>query len=108
MALADGLPTDAARRLVLAAFPPGAVVLVLVETPPELWVARLARREGNLVDIDLAGAEAYVRDHWQSVAADLPHERVENGDDPAAVDAALRALYRRHAGNGGRGTGVGG
>jgi predicted kinase len=96
MALADGLPTNAARRLLLDQFPQGQTVLVLVETPRTLWEQRIAARAGNLVDIDLAGAEAYIRDNWEPVPASLPHEPVENGANAAATDARLREIFRRY------------
>jgi hypothetical protein len=96
VALADGLPTNAARRLLLEQFPAGEVALVLVETPPALWEQRISARAGNLVDIDLAGAEAYIRGNWQPVPASLPHKTVVNGEDGEAVDARLREVFRSH------------
>jgi hypothetical protein len=96
IALADGLPTNAARRLLLEQFPKGQVVLVLVETPRALWEQRLTARTGNLVDIDLAGAEAYIRANWDPVPDWLPHEIVENGPDIAATDTRLGAIFHRY------------
>lgn len=94
-ALADGLPTEDARRFLLEQFQPGSVVLVLVTAGRALWERRLGARSDNPVSIDVAGADAYVARHWQEPS--LPHERVENGEDAAAVDAALLDLFRRYA-----------
>jgi adenylate kinase family enzyme len=96
VALADGLPNNAAREFLLQQFPADTVVLVLVHTPRPLWEERLAKRRDNLVDIDIAGAEAYIRDNWEPVAPRLPHETIENGADSAAIDVRLRDLYRRY------------
>lgn len=95
VALADGLPTAAARRFLLDQFPSGAVRLVLVQAPRALWEERLRRRAGNAVDISLEGAESYVRANWEEPGPELPYETVENGDDPALVDAQLRAVFER-------------
>ncbi len=92
VALADGLPTDEARRALAGQFPAGAVTFVLVQTPRDLWEQRLTRRQDNPVDIDLAGAKAYILATWEPPAPWLGHITIDNGDDPAAVDAALRAL----------------
>jgi hypothetical protein len=100
VALADGLPNDAARRFLLARFPEGAVRLVLVRTERDLWEERLSGRGENPVNISLEEADAYVRANWEPVAADLPHTVVENVDDPAAVDAQLRAVFDGGSGQG--------
>ncbi len=92
VALADGLPNDEARRFLADQFPPGTVQFVLVQTARDVWQQRLARRQDNPVAIDIAGAEAYIRDTWEPPAPWLGHRAIENGDDPTAVDAALRAL----------------
>lgn len=97
IALADGLPTNAARLLLRDQFPDGDVVLVLIETPRVVWEQRLSARAGNPVDIDLAGAEAYIRANWEPVPDWLPHEIVENGPDAEATDARLRAIFARYA-----------
>jgi predicted kinase len=94
IALADGLPNDVARSYLVESLWPSSVVFVLVETPPELWRARLAARSGNAVAIDVGSAEAYIREHWRGPAGDFDCERIVNGDDQGAVDAALRALSR--------------
>lgn len=94
IAIADGLPTEEARRYLVQRFPPGEVVLVLVETPRALWEARLQARHENAVDLDLAAAERYIAQHWQP--AQLPHERIENGPDEAEVIRQLRDLFRRY------------
>lgn len=99
-ALADGLPAEEARRYLVAQFPPGEVVLVHVETPRPLWEQRLRARRENAVNLDIAAAEAYIARHWEEPR--LPHEQIVNGDDPAAVDAQLLALWRRY-GQGGAG-----
>ncbi len=92
VALADGLPNDEARRFLFDQFPPGMVTFVLVQAPPALWQQRLSQRQDNPVDIDLAGAEAYIRATWEPPAPWLGHHTITNGDNPTAVDAALRAL----------------
>jgi hypothetical protein len=97
VALADGLPNDGARRFLQEQFPAGSVVFVLVHTPRTLWEQRLAARDGNLVDIGVAAADAYIRDNWEPVPSWLPHELIENGTDGLATDAALRAVFERHA-----------
>jgi len=53
-ALADGLPNEEARRFLLAQFPPGEAVLVLVHTERSLWERWLAARAGNPVAVGLA------------------------------------------------------
>jgi len=93
-ALADGLPAEEARRYLVTQFPPGDVVLVRVETPRPLWEQRLQARRENAVNLDIAAAEAYIARHWEE--PQLPHERIVNGDDPAAVDAQLLALWQRY------------
>lgn len=93
IALADGLPNDAARRYLLVRFPPGRVRLVLVQAPRGLWERRLRGRAENAVDISLDEAEAYIRANWEPVAADLPHDTIENGDDLGVVDAQLRRVF---------------
>jgi predicted kinase len=97
VALADGLPNAEARDRLRALLPGAEVVFVLVQAPPGSWRRRLARRDANAVRVGTAEAEAYVRDHWQPLPPAFEHEVIENGDDPAAVDAALRALWQRHA-----------
>ncbi len=95
VALADGLPTAAARRFLLELLPAGAVRLVLVQTPRALWEERLRRRAHNAVNISLEAAEAYVRADWQEPAPDLTYQVVENIDNTAAVDAQLHAIFER-------------
>lgn len=97
VALADGLPNNAARRYLVEQFPVGSVVLVLVRTERWLWERRLAARADNPVNIDVAGAEAYVRDNWEPLDEGLPYEEITNGEDAGAIDAALTALFRAHA-----------
>jgi predicted kinase len=92
-ALADGLPAEAARRYLLSRFPNGGLLLVLVETPRAIWESRLRERRDNPVELDTAAADAYIAQHWQPPL--LPHERIENAGDSAAVDAQLRALFAR-------------
>jgi len=96
VALADGLPNAEARDRLRALLPGAEVVFVLVQAPPALWRRRLSRRGANAVRVGIAEAEAYVRGHWQPLPAAFAHEVIENGDDAAAVDAALRALWQRH------------
>lgn len=91
VALADGLPAEAARRYLVQQFPAGDVVLVLVESPRLLWEQRLAGRRENAVDLDLAAAKQYIAQHWQPPS--LPHERIENGPDAAAIDEQLLRLW---------------
>jgi hypothetical protein len=92
-ALADGLPTNEARHFVLDQFPPGEAALVLVSVPRLLWEERLARRAGNVVDVGVHEAEAYIAEHWQEPSPDLHVYTVENSDDAEAVDSRLRALF---------------
>lgn len=92
VALADGLPNNAARRFALAQFPPGEARLALVQTDRALWEQRLTARAGNVVEIGVREADAYIAAHWEPLAPDLPHTVIENGADTAAVDAQLRAL----------------
>jgi shikimate kinase len=93
IALADGLPAEEARHYLMEQFPEGEVVLVLVETPRALWEERLQRRRENAVELDIAAADGYIAQHWQPPL--LPHERIENGPDGAAVDRELRELFQR-------------
>jgi len=95
VALADGLPTDASRRLVLDQFPEASIILVLVKTPGALWEERLEARKVSLVNIGVTQAEAYIRANWEPMPADIPCEHVVNGRDPEAVDAQLRSLWTR-------------
>lgn len=103
VALADGLPNAAARELLRQQLPDATVVYVLVQTPRELWAQRLSQREANAVDVGIAAAEAYVRDHWEEAGPSFEHETVENGSDQDAVDGALAGLYRRYRGDAERG-----
>jgi gluconate kinase len=96
VALADGLPNDAARRFLREQFSAGNVIFVLVHTPRSLWEQRLSTRDDNLVDIGVVQADAYIHDNWEPVLPWLPHEEIENGTDGAATDALLRALFRRY------------
>ena len=95
VAVADGLPTNASRRLVLDQFPEGSIVFVLVKTPRALWEERLEARKVSLVNIGVTQAEAYIRANWEPMPADIPCEHVVNGRDPEAVDAQLRSLWTR-------------
>jgi hypothetical protein len=56
---------------------------MLVETPPANWRRRLAGRDANAVEVGIAEAEAYVRDHWEPLEPSFEHETIENGDNPA-------------------------
>lgn len=96
VAIADGLPNDEARAFLRSELPEAEVVFVLVETPRALWEARLARRSGSPVSIDVAAADAYVRENWHEPDAAFGHEVIANGEDIATVDEALRFLWRRH------------
>jgi adenylate kinase family enzyme len=96
IALADGLPNAAARRYLCDELPGATVVFLLVSAPRALWQRRLATRRANAVDIGIAEAEAYVRDHWQPIPASFEHEQVENGADATATDALLIELHRRY------------
>ncbi|HXH21691.1 MAG TPA: AAA family ATPase [Dehalococcoidia bacterium] len=98
VALADGLPNAESRERLRSELG-GArarVVFVLVETPPDLWRRRLQARGANTVRVGVAEAEAYVREHWEPDEGALQCERIENGEDANAVDAALRGLFERH------------
>jgi len=95
VALADGLPNNAARRFALAQFPPGEAVLVLVQTERALWERRLAARAGNVVEIGVREADAYVAEHWEEPAPDLAVESIENTQDTGEVDAQLADLWLR-------------
>jgi predicted kinase len=97
VAIADGLPNAAARRYLRDQLPGATVVFVLVSAPRSLWEQRLAARGGNAVNVGVAEAEAYVRDHWQPLPPSFEHEVVENGADAAATDALLAGLHRRYA-----------
>ena len=97
-ALADGLPTNAARRLLLAELGAERVRLVLVRTEPALWAGRLAARAENPVAVGVAEAAAYVREHWEPIDPALPCETIDNVENLAVVDAALVALFARAAG----------
>jgi len=99
VALADGLPNNAARRFALAQFAPGAAVLVLVRTERTLWEQRLANRAGNVVEIGVREADAYIAAHWQEPAPDLALETIENVQDTGEVDAQLADLWLRRAGD---------
>jgi predicted kinase len=94
VALADGLPNDAARRFLLAQFPPGEVALVLVQTERDLWECRLAARSDNPVAVTITEADAYIQSAWEPVDAAIPHAVIDNLDDAAAVEAQLHALVR--------------
>jgi len=96
LALADGLPNAEAREYLRSQLPGVGVVFVLVEAPRELWQGRLESRDGNTVNIGVAEADAYVREHWEAMPASFEHETVMNGEDEVAVDDALRALHGRH------------
>jgi len=98
VALADGLPNNAARRYALDRFSSGGAVLVLVRTEPSLWQARLHARTGNVVDVGVTAADAYVRANWEPVADSLPHDVVDNGEDAAAVASRLDEIFHRYAG----------
>ncbi len=98
VAVADGLPNNAARRFLLAQFPPGAVTLVLVRAERSLWERHLSGRVENPVAVTIAEADAYIAANWEPVADNIPHAVFENGDDRAAVDAQLQALFARFAG----------
>ena len=95
VALADGLPNDEARRFLLDQFAPRQVALLLVETPRPLWQRRLSARSGNLVDVGVAEAETYIRDHWRPVGPTIPHTTIVNGEDAAVTDALLRQIFVR-------------
>lgn len=105
VALADGLPTNTARRFLLDLFPEGSVVLVLVQTERSLWEQRLTRRTENPVEVGIDAADAYIRANWEQLPTALAHERIENSDDAASVDVQLRELWRRHLGALGRAAG---
>ena len=94
IAIADGLPAEEARQYLVQQFPPGKVVLVLVETPRALWEERLQARRENAVDLDIAAAEGYIAQHWQPPL--LPHERIENSADDADLVRQLHDLFHRH------------
>ena len=96
VALADGLPNEASRSFLRDQLPGASVVLVLVETPRPLWEERLSARAANAVDVGVARADQYIREHWEDSRPAFEHETIENGPDSEEIDAALRALYRRH------------
>ena len=92
VALADGLPNNAARRFALAQFPPGEARLVLAQTERALWERRIAARAGNVVEVGVREADAYIAAHWEPLDPALPHAVIENGADAADVDAQLLAV----------------
>jgi adenylate kinase family enzyme len=95
-AIADGLPNDEARAFLRASLADVQVVFILVKVPPELWEARLSDRVNSPVRIDVAAAEHYVRENWREPAPGIGHVVLENADEPATVDEALRAIWLRH------------
>lgn len=95
VALADGLPNNDARRFALAQFPPGEAVLVLVRTERSLWEQRLGARAGNVVEIGVREADAYIAEHWEEPASDLAIEAIANVQDTGEVDAQLADLWLR-------------
>ncbi len=97
VALADGLPNNAARRFALVQFAPGEALLVLVRTERSLWEQRLAARAGNVVEIGVREADAYVAEHWEEPALDLAVDVIENVQDTGEVDAQLADLWLRRA-----------
>lgn len=100
VALADGLPNAEARAFLHGQFPPGTVVFVLVTTPRGLWERRLRDRQGSPVPIGVEAAEAYIKANWEPMGSDFTHEEVVNGEDDAAIDARLRAIFKRHTHSG--------
>ena len=84
VALADGLPNNEARRFLLAQFAPGEVTLVLVQSEPALWEARLRARKENAVSIDVDAARDYIAANWEPVAPSIPYSVLENGPDAAS------------------------
>jgi predicted kinase len=96
VAIADGLPNQAARDYLAGCLADASVAFVLVQTPAEVWHRRLEIRGGNAVRVGVAEAQAYVREHWEPIDPAFPHDAIENGEDAAEVDAALAALLARY------------